>query len=243
MGIVHHAREAPCRAYCDPVPDTEPVRGRAKLAALREEYTLGGLDESDLEAQPCNLLQHWIDAAIAAGLYDPTAMVLSTVSAAGRPSSRMVLLKGLDERGLSFFTNYTSRKGEELAGNDVCSAVFPWHALQRQVRVEGTAARLSEAENDEYFAGRPRDSQIGAWASPQSRVVTSREDLDQRYAEATARFAGGPVPRPPYWGGFLITPHTFEFWQGRRGRMHDRFRYTASSAQPDAGWQVQRLAP
>ena len=220
-----------------------PVHGRAKLAALREEYTRGGLSEEDLEPEPCDLLQQWLDEAIAAGLYDPTAMVVSTVSATGRPSSRMVLLKGLDRRGLTFFTNYSSRKGEELAGQQAVSVVFPWHALQRQVRAEGTAARLSDEENDEYFASRPRDSQIGAWASPQSRVVGSREDLDKRYAEATARFAGRPVPRPPYWGGFLITPEVFEFWQGRRGRMHDRFRYRRVPTRPSAPWQVDRLAP
>jgi pyridoxamine 5'-phosphate oxidase len=225
------------------VPDTEPVRGRAKLAALREEYTRGGLDEADLQPAPCDLLQRWLDEAIAGGLYDPTAMVLSTVSATGRPSSRMVLLKGLDERGLSFYTNYSSRKGEELAGQPACSVVFPWHALQRQVRVEGTAARLTDEENDEYFASRPRDSQIGAWASSQSHVVVSRADLDRRYAETTARFAGGPVPRPPYWGGFLITPEVFEFWQGRRGRMHDRFRFRRVATRPAAPWQVERLAP
>jgi pyridoxamine 5'-phosphate oxidase len=230
------------------VPDTEPPRGRAKLAALREEYTLGGLDETDLERDPHDLLHRWMDEAIAGGLYDPTAMVVSTVSGTGRPSSRMVLLKGLDERGLVFYTNYSSRKGEELAGRQECSVVFPWHALQRQVRVEGAAVRLSDEENDAYFASRPRDSQIGAWASPQSQVVTSREELDRRYAEATARFVGGPVPRPPYWGGFLITPDAFEFWQGRRGRMHDRFRYLRLPSGPDVtpgggSWQVQRLAP
>lgn len=240
---MHHASAAPRPAYCDPVPDSEPLRGRAKLAALREEYTLGGLNEADLEAEPCELLQRWIDEAIAGGLYDPTAMVLSTVSATGRPSSRMVLLKGLDERGLSFYTNYSSRKGEELAGQPECSVVFPWHALQRQVRVEGAATRLTDAENDEYFASRPRDSQIGAWASSQSHVVGSRAELDRRYADTVARFAGGPVPRPPYWGGFVIAPVTFEFWQGRRGRMHDRFRFRRVATRPEAPWLVERLAP
>ena len=213
------------------------------LAGLREEYTLGGLDESDLDPDPISLLQAWLDAAIRSGLYDPTAMVLSTVSATGRPSSRMVLLKGLDQSGLVLFTNYSSRKGEELAGQRDCSVVFPWHPLQRQVRVEGVATRLTDEENDAYFASRPRESQLGAWASPQSKVVESRDKLDQRYAEAVTRFGNGPVERPPYWGGFRIAPDTFEFWQGRQGRLHDRFRYRLSPTTPNRPWHVERLAP
>jgi pyridoxamine 5'-phosphate oxidase len=213
------------------------------LAELREEYTLGGLDEQDLLPDPVEMLRAWLDAAIHTKLYDPTAMVLSTVSATGRPSSRMVLLKGLSASGLDFYTSYSSRKGEELAGQQQCSVVFPWHPLQRQVRVEGVATRLSDEENDAYFAGRPRDSQIGAWASPQSKMVPSRDVLDRRYAEMTARFEGGPVPRPPHWGGFRIAPDTFEFWQGRRGRMHDRFRYRFAPTTPDRPWHVERLGP
>jgi pyridoxamine 5'-phosphate oxidase len=187
------------------------------------------------------MLHRWLDEAIAAGLYDPTAMVLSSVAATGRPSSRMVLLKGLGEDGLVFYTNYSSRKGEELAGEEACAVLFPWHALQRQVRAEGRAHRLTDEENDAYFAERPRDSQLGAWASPQSRVVASRDELDARYAEVTDRFAAGPVPRPPYWGGFRISVDTYEFWQGRRGRMHDRLRYRWSPT--TVRWQVERLAP
>ena len=213
------------------------------LAALREEYTLGGLGETDLEAEPSAMLRRWLDDAIGSKLYDPTAMVVSTVAATGRPSSRMVLLKGLSETGLVFYTNYSSRKGEELAGQELCSVVFPWHALQRQVRVEGRATRLSDAENDAYFASRPRDSQLGAWASPQSKAVAGRAQLDRRYAEAAARFADGPVPRPPYWGGYRIVADTFEFWQGRRGRMHDRFRYRFVPTTPQRPWQIERLAP
>jgi pyridoxamine 5'-phosphate oxidase len=216
------------------------------LASLREEYTLGGLAEADLDADPVAMLRGWLDEAIKAGLHDPTAMVLSTVSATSRPSSRMVLLKGLAADGLVFFTNFSSRKGEELAGQPACSVVFPWHPLQRQVRVEGDASRLSDAENDAYFASRPRESQLGAWASPQSKVVASREQLDARYAEAVTRFGEGPITRPPYWGGFRIVPHTFEFWQGRQGRMHDRFRYRHSptgAATGGAEWLVERLAP
>jgi pyridoxamine 5'-phosphate oxidase len=214
----------------------EPVT----LAALREEYTLGGLDEADLAPHPIDMLRHWLDEAIRSGLYDPTAMVLSTVGSSGRPSSRIVLLKGLSEDGLVFFTNYTSRKGTELAGHAGCSVVFPWHPLQRQVRVEGVASPLPEEDSDAYFAGRPRESQLGAWASPQSTVVASREQLDAGYAEAVTRFCDGPVNRPPHWGGYRIVPDTFEFWQGRQGRLHDRFRYRLSAGQP---WCVERLAP
>ena len=219
---------------------------RVTLASLREEYTLGGLDEADLDPKPVAMLERWLEEAIRAGLYDPTAMVVTTVSATGRPSSRIVLLKGLTEEGLVFFTNYSSRKGEELAGQPDCAVVFPWHPLQRQVRVEGVATRLSDEENDAYFAGRPRESQLGAWASPQSKVVPSREQLDARYAEAATRFGDGPVARPPYWGGFRITPDTFEFWQGRQGRLHDRFRYRFSPTAAQAAgkaWHVERLAP
>jgi pyridoxamine 5'-phosphate oxidase len=217
--------------------------GPLSLASLREEYTLGGLSEQDLDPDPVVMLQEWLDAAIRSGLYDPTAMVLSTVSATGRPSSRMVLLKGLSDAGLVFYTNYSSRKGEELAGQPACSVVFPWHPLQRQVRVEGHASRLSDEENDAYFASRPHESQLGAWASPQSRVVASRHRLDERYAEAAARFGDGPVERPPYWGGFRIVPDAVEFWQGRQGRLHDRFRYTRSPLTPERPWKVARLAP
>jgi pyridoxamine 5'-phosphate oxidase len=220
----------------------EPVT----LAALREEYTLGGLDEADLDPDPVTMLQRWMDEAIRSGLYDPTAMVLSTVAATGRPSSRMVLLKGLTADGLVFFTNYSSRKGEELAGQSACSVVFPWHPLQRQVRVEGVASRLPDEESDAYFASRPHESQLGAWASPQSKVVASREQLDARYAEAVTRFGDGPIARPPYWGGYRIVPDTFEFWQGRQGRLHDRFRYRFSPTGAQAGgppWRLERLAP
>ena len=214
---------------------------RVSLAELREEYRLGGLSEEELDPDPVVLLDRWLQDAVRAGLYDPSAMVLSTVSATGRPSSRMVLCKGLSSEGLDFFTNYSSRKGEELAGQPHVAVVFPWHPLQRQVRVEGTAARLPEEESDAYFASRPRESQLGAWASPQSKVVESREVLDRRYAEAVDRFGEGPVARPPYWGGFRIVPDTFEFWQGRQGRLHDRFRYRWAPTQ--GSWRAERLAP
>ena len=216
---------------------------RRSLASLREEYRLGGLDESELTDDPLDLLRAWLDDAVLAGLYDPTAMVLSTVSADGRPSSRMVLCKGVTQDAIVFYTNYTSRKGEELARHPACAVVFPWHQLQRQVRVEGRAEPLGEQENDDYFASRPHESQLGAWASPQSQVVDSRARLDERYADAVARFGDGPVARPPYWGGFRIVPDTVEFWQGRPGRLHDRLRYRRTPGTPAGPWQVERLAP
>jgi pyridoxamine 5'-phosphate oxidase len=211
-----------------------------RLAALREEYTLGGLTESDLEPDPLAMLRRWLDEASEAGVREPTAMVLATVSAQGRPSSRTVLCKGIDT-GLVFFTNYSSRKGEELAGQSWCAALFPWYSLQRQVRVEGRAERLSEDASAAYFASRPRPSQLGAWASPQSRVVEDRAALDRRYAEVEQRFGDGPVPLPPFWGGYRVVPESVELWQGRSHRMHDRLRYTAAPMRD--GWHVERLAP
>ncbi len=213
-----------------------------RLAHLREDYALGGLLEQEADPDPFVLLRRWLDDAVEAGVYDPTAMVVATVAATGRPSARMVLLKGLDT-GLVFYTNYASRKGEELAGSPEVAVVFPWHALQRQVRVEGIAEKVAEAESDAYFASRPRGSRLGAWASPQSRVVADRADLDARYAEAEARFADQEPPRPPSWGGYRIVPRCFEFWQGRTGRLHDRLRYTASPTTPDRPWHRERLAP
>ncbi len=211
------------------------------MSELRREYAVGGLDESDLTADPVEMFRRWIHDATAAGLHEPNAMVVATVSPAGVPSSRMVLLKGHDEGGFVFFTNYESRKADELDANPACALLFPWHALERQVRVEGRAARLGDEESSAYFGTRPRGSRIGAWASPQSQVVASRADLDQRYAAAEARFGDGEVPRPPYWGGYRVAPDVVEFWQGRRGRMHDRLRYRRDAA--GAGWVTERLAP
>lgn len=210
-----------------------------ELSQLRQEYAAGGLSEADLEAEPVAMFRRWLRDAVAAGLHEPNAMVVSTV-VDGRPSSREVLLKGLDERGFVFFTNYASRKGQELAANPACALLFPWHDLERQVRVQGTASRLDEAENAAYFATRPRASQLGAWASPQSQVVTSRAELDRRYDEVAARFPeSDEVPLPPHWGGFRVLPDSVELWQGRRSRMHDRLHYRRDGA----GWVVERLAP
>ena len=210
------------------------------LAALRREYGDHGLDLPDLADDPVAMFRRWLADTVAAGIHEPNAMVVATVDADGRPSTRMVLLKELDHRGFVFFTNYESRKAEEIAANPAVALLFPWQDLQRQVRVEGTATRVSHAESEAYFATRPRESQLGAWASPQSRVVASRSALDERYGGVLAQFADlDAVPLPPHWGGFRVAPEVVEFWQGRRGRMHDRLVYRRT----DAAWRVDRLAP
>ena len=224
-----------------------PVDAR-ELSDLRKEYAAGGLDEADLEPDPVSMFRRWMHDVVRAGVHEPNAFVLATVGPDGTPTSRIVLLKGLDDRGFVFFTNYASRKGSQINANPRCSLLFPWHPLERQVRVEGTASRLSDVENDAYFATRPRASQLGAWASPQSEVVPDRAALDARYAETAERFAGSDVPRPAYWGGYCVAPEVVEFWQGRLGRMHDRLRYrrvsTGSGASGDGtGWVTERLAP
>jgi len=209
------------------------------LSSLRREYAVGGLDESDLAPNPVDMVRHWLRDSVTAGLYEPNAMVVSTVSESGGPASRIVLLKGLDDRGFVFYTNYSSRKGAELVANPACALLFPWHGLERQVRVEGVAHRLSGAENDAYFETRPHASQLGAWASPQSEVIEDRAALDARYDEVAARFGEGTIPTPEHWGGFRVEHESVEFWQGRRGRMHDRLRYRRTPQ----GWVTERLAP
>jgi pyridoxamine 5'-phosphate oxidase len=206
---------------------------------LRREYERDGLDESQADPDPFDMFREWLSEAIAAGLYEPNAMVLATVGLDGAPTSRIVLLKGLDERGFVFFTNYQSGKGYDLHAEPRCSVVFPWQEMERQVRVEGTAERLTDGENETYFESRPRQAQLGAWASEQSKVVASRDVLDAEYAEVEARFDGKAVPRPPHWGGFRIVPTAYEFWQGRVGRLHDRLRYS----RPSDSWTLERLAP
>jgi pyridoxamine 5'-phosphate oxidase len=210
------------------------------LAELREDYAIGGLDEAGAGLDPVALLRRWLHDAIGAGLYDATAMVLSTVDPDGSPSSRMVLCKGLDERGLVFFTNYESAKAQALAHETRAALLFPWHPLQRQVRVVGTVTKVGDDENDAYFAGRPRASQLGAVASPQSAPVASREELDARFAAVLAEHADRDVPRPEHWGGYRLEPRSYEFWQGRTGRLHDRLRYDRA---PDGAWTTTRLAP
>jgi pyridoxamine 5'-phosphate oxidase len=209
-------------------------------ADLRREYADAGLHESDVPPEPHPLFDRWFSEATDAGLYEPNAMVVSSVSDQGVPSSRMVLLKGVTPDGWTFFTNLESRKGAELLANPACALLFPWHPLERQVRIEGTATPLDRPAVDAYFARRPRGSQLGAWASPQSQPVDGRAALDARYDEVTARFADEEVvPAPPHWGGFLVTPDLVEFWQGRPGRMHDRIVYTRTAG----GWSIGRLAP
>ena len=208
------------------------------LAALRAEYALGGLHESDLAPDPTTMFRAWIAEAAASGMHEPNAMVVATVSAEGVPSSRMVLLKGVDETGFRFFTNLGSRKGSELAANPRCSLLFPWHPLERQIRIDGVAGELPREDIAAYFASRPRGAQLGAWASRQSSRVSSREELDERFAAVEARFPD-EVPLPDWWGGYVVVPDAVEFWQGRPGRMHDRLVYRRTGT----GWATSRLAP
>jgi pyridoxamine 5'-phosphate oxidase len=210
------------------------------LADLRKEYMLHGLSESEVDADPIRQFQTWLDAAIAAGHPEPTAMTVATATPDGAPSARMTLLKGLDERGFVFYTNYESRKGRELGANPRAALVFFWVLLERQVRVEGHVERVSAEESDTYFHSRPVGSQIGAAASPQSQPVPDRATLERCYAALEAEYAGGEVPRPGHWGGFRIVPDAIEFWQGRPNRLHDRLRYTREHG---GGWRIERLAP
>jgi pyridoxamine 5'-phosphate oxidase len=219
------------------------MAGMPDLAGERVDYAGEQLLESAVPAEPYALFDRWLAAAFQAKadglLPEPTAMVVAT-SAEGRPSARTVLLKEVGPAGFTFFTNYDSRKGTELAANAAVALHFGWYPLQRQVRVEGTAARVARAESEAYFATRPRGSQLGAWASRQSSDVASREQLNAAYADAEARFAGGDVPCPPHWGGIRVTPTMVEFWQGQASRMHDRLAYRLS---PGGAWTLTRLAP
>lgn len=212
----------------------------ASPAGMRRDYTgRGPLLESALAEDWVTQFDGWFTEAAAAGLPEPNAMILATADAAARPSARTVLLKGYDRSGFVFFTNYESRKGAELAVNPYASLVFPWFPMQRQVLVTGAVERVTRAETEEYFASRPRGSQLGAWASPQSRVLAGREAVEAGLAAAAERFAAGPVPAPPHWGGFRVVPDAVEFWQGQSSRLHDRLRFRRASD----GWVVERLAP
>lgn len=210
-----------------------------QLAAAREDYTRGGLVEGDLAADPFAMFERWYADARAAGIHEPNAMVVSTVGADHAPSSRIVLLKGVSSDGFVFFTNQSSRKGADLAANPRCALLFPWHPLERQVRVDGVAEMLSRAAVEDYFAVRPRGSQLGAWASRQSSKVPGREALATSYADAERRFEGRDVPVPEEWGGYAVRPDVVEFWQGRPSRMHDRLVYRRDGD----GWGTERLAP
>jgi pyridoxamine 5'-phosphate oxidase len=207
---------------------------------LRIDYSRGTLTESAVLADPIAQFERWFDEARAAGIPETNAMTLATADAGGRPSARVVLLKGLDSRGYLFFTNYDSRKGREIAANPRAALCFYWQPLERQVRVEGLVEKTSRAESEDYFRTRPTEAQIGAWVSRQSEVIASREELERRQAEVAARFAGSPVPLPDFWGGYRVVPESVEFWQGRPGRLHDRLRYERSAA---GGWVIRRLSP
>lgn len=213
------------------------------LAAMRRAYARAGLTEAQAARDPLEQFARWLDDAVAAGLPEPNAMVLATATPDGVPSARTVLLKGYDVSGFAFFTNIGSQKGRELAHNPWAALVFPWHALERQVRVSGPVTQMSDAEVAQYFASRPRGSQLGAWSSPQSQVLTGRAELDALVADASARFPDGvDVPLPERWGGYRVAPETVEFWAGRADRLHDRLRYRRSSGAVD-DWLVERLAP
>ena len=212
----------------------------AALAALRREYSRAGLSEQELAPTWHEQLLRWLGEAQAAGVVvEPNAAVLATASADGAPSARSVLVKGVDERGLVAYTNLRSRKGTEALANPRASFVFPWYPLERQVVAVGRVEEVSREESAAYFASRPRGAQLGAWASRQSAVLTSREELERRWAEAEERFGDGEVPLPPFWGGLRLVPETVEFWQGRLDRLHDRLRFRAA----DDGWVVERLSP
>jgi pyridoxamine 5'-phosphate oxidase len=208
------------------------------LADLRKNYSLGSLDVIDVDPDPIKQFNTWFAQALDAQLPEPNAMTVATVDAAGRPAARILLIKGVDERGFVFFTNYESRKGHELAANPRASLLFYWIELERQVRIEGRVEKTSAEESDAYFASRPLGSRIGAWASAQSEVIDSRAALEAREAEIIAKYGENP-PRPPHWGGYRLVPDMLEFWQGRPSRLHDRIRYTRS----DGGWQIDRLSP
>jgi pyridoxamine 5'-phosphate oxidase len=212
-----------------------------EVLALRKDYQQGTLDVVDVAHEPHHQLQHWLEQALAAQLYEPNAMTLATVDADGRPSARIVLIRGLSGDGIHFFTNYTSRKGQALAHQPRASLLFYWAELERQVRIEGYVRRLSAQQSDAYFASRPIGNRLGAWASPQSQVIASRNELLEREVAFAAQFANasdGP-PRPPHWGGYQLVADAYEFWQGRPSRLHDRIHY---QRERDT-WRISRLAP
>jgi pyridoxamine 5'-phosphate oxidase len=210
------------------------------LDDLRKEYMRQGLTEGDLDADPFEQFRAWFDQAVEAGVLEPNAMALATATPDGRPSARMVLLKGYGPEGFAFFTNYESRKGRELAANPRAALILHWVALERQVRIEGTVAKVTPEESDAYFHSRPVGSQLGAAVSHQGHVIPDRFVLEERLRELEDRYAGHEVPRPEYWGGYRLTPEVIEFWQGRPNRLHDRLHYRL---QPDGSWLVERLSP
>ncbi len=211
----------------------------SNLYQMRHEYAAGSLNEEEMAADPIQEFDKWMDAAIAAGLSEPNAMTVATATPDGKPSARVVLLKEFSNDGFVFFTNYNSRKGRELKANPFAAVLFDWHDIERQVRIEGSIEKLSEEASDEYFNSRPESAKIGAWASPQSRIVKDREELERLQEEIEDQFDEMEVHRPGHWGGYLIKPVSIEFWQGRPNRMHDRIVYYKTEER----WTVHRLAP
>jgi len=210
------------------------------LESIRKDYRLQSLSEKDVDAHPVNQFEVWWAQAIESNIDEPNAMTLATATSTGQPSARIVLLKGIRNNGFIFFSNYQSRKGRQIADNPFVSLVFFWKELERQVRIEGNIARISDKESDEYFSTRPLESRIGAWSSPQSEVIMSREILEKNVADYSEKFGTQHIPRPPHWGGYIVTPVLVEFWQGRPGRLHDRLQYSLDA---NAGWKIERLAP
>jgi pyridoxamine 5'-phosphate oxidase len=208
-------------------------------SSLRKEYTSAGLDKAGVDPDPIVQFHEWFENAVEADLHEPNAMILATATTDGKPSARTVLLKGYDERGFVFYTNYEGRKAAELEVNPTCALLFYWGELERQIRIEGRASRLSSEESDAYFAGRPRGSRLGAWASEQSHPVEDRSILEERVRALEAEYEGREIPRPPFWGGYRVEPDTIEFWQGRENRLHDRIVYHRSGR----GWKIVRLQP
>lgn len=210
------------------------------LAEHRKDYSMAGLLEKDLARDPFRQFEKWFQEAEGAKVIEPNAMTVATATKEGRPSARTALLKGVDGRGFVFFTNYESRKGRELAANAWATLVFPWLAIERQVIIEGTVTRTSREESEAYFHSRPHASQLGAWVSQQSSIVTGRKVLEDGFKEIERKYAGMPVPLPPHWGGYRVAPELVEFWQGRRSRLHDRLRYRREK---DGSWSIERLSP
>ena len=209
------------------------------ISSIRKDYQLQSLDLSDVAETPVLQFDKWWKEAVSSSIDEVNAMTLATVNADGKPSARIVLLKGFDDSGFVFFTNYLSDKGKSISQHPYVSLVFFWKELERQVRIEGSCIQVSESESDEYFLSRPIGSRLGAWASPQSTVISSRSMLDQNLDEVTAKYANGIIPRPAHWGGYRVVPEMVEFWQGRPSRLHDRIRYRKDEHQ----WLIDRLAP
>lgn len=211
-----------------------------KLEDVRREYLRGGLKREDLAENPITQFEAWLKQAIDAGLQDPTAMTVATVNAEGQPSQRIVLLKQVNDKGFVFYTNYESRKAQDIEANPLVSLHFPWHLLERQVKICGRVEKVSSAESLKYFLSRPEESQLAAWASAQSRPVSSRQLLMQQFTAMKEKFSKGSIPLPDFWGGYRVVPTAIEFWQGGANRLHDRFEY---QRQEDGSWDIERLAP